>query len=197
MSKGTSGAASAKRAREADWDFNYLNAAANEGQLPGANSHAEICAPTFTATIIDEMRPQTVGRVLGVGLRVAGRLAGQRLAGTVGNSGNPASRPLTIDGVISPAAQRNAGRKTGKATANVARGVGGFLRPFSRVGGIIFLEVAGVFFLLFVLVFGQMMWRMRSSYAQGPDHPKFLMAVGLMLVFLYLSASSFWRARRK
>jgi hypothetical protein len=195
---GTSGAAaSAKRAREAYLDFNYLNAAANEGQLPGANSNAKICAPTFAATIIDEMRPQTVGRVLGVGLRVAGRLAGQRLAGTVGNPGNPTSRPVTIAGMISPETQRNAGRQTGKATANVARGVGGFLRPFRRVGGIVFLEVAGVFFLLFVLVFGQMVWRMRSNYAQGPDHPKFLMAVGLMLVFLYLSASSFWRARRK
>jgi len=98
---------------------------------------------------------------------------------------------------VSPATHRKVGRQTGKATANVARGVGGFLRPFRRVGGIVFLEVAGVFFLLFVLVFGQMMWRMRSNYAQGPDHPKFLMAVGLMLVFLYLSASSFWRARRK
>ena len=75
--------------------------------------------------------------------------------------------------------------------------MGGFLRPFRRVGGIVFLEVAGVFFLLFVLVFGQMVWRMRSNYAHGPDHPKFLMAAGLMLVFLYLSASSFWRARRK
>jgi hypothetical protein len=75
--------------------------------------------------------------------------------------------------------------------------VGGFLRPFQRVGGILFLEVAGVFFLLFVLVFGQMAWRMRSSYAQGPGHQKFLVAIALMLVFLYLSASSFWRARRK
>lgn len=140
------------------------------------------------------MRPQTVGRVLGIGLRVAGRLAGQRLAGSPGNS--PA-RPVTVAGVGGPASERHAGRQVGSATANVARGMGGFFRPFRRVGGIVFLEVMGVFFLLFVLVFGQMVWRMRSNYAQGPDHPKFLMAAGLMLVFLYLSASSFWRARRK
>jgi hypothetical protein len=42
-----------------------------------------------------------------------------------------------------------------------------------------------------------MAWRTRSSFAHGADHPKFLLAAGLMLVFLYLSVSSFWRARRK
>ncbi len=154
-------------------------------------------ASSIAATIIDGMRPQTVGRVLGVGLRVAGRLAGQRLAGSVGNAGTRASQPVTVAGVGGPGTQRNAGRQAGKATANVARGLGGFVRPFRRVGGILVLEVTGVFFLLFVLVFGQMVWRMRTSYAHGPDHSKFLVAAGLMLVFLYLSVSSFWRARRK
>lgn len=139
------------------------------------------------------MKPQTVGRVLGVGLRVAGRMAGQRLAGPAGD----ASAPATVAGAGGTEAQRHAGRQAGRATAGVARGVGGFVRPFRRVGGILMLEVTGVFFLLFVLVFGQMTWRMRSNYAQGPDHPKFLIAAGLMVVFLYLSLSSFWRARRK
>jgi len=140
------------------------------------------------------MKPQTVGRVLGVGLRVAGRIAGQRLAGPAGNS---SARPVTVAGVGGPGTQRNAVRQAGKATAGVARGLGGFLRPFRRVGGILVLEVTGVFFFLFVLVFGQMVWRMRTNYAQGPDHQKFLVAAGLMLLFLYLSVSSFWRARRK
>ena len=84
-----------------------------------------------------------------------------------------------------------------RKTGSVSRGIGGFFKPFTRVGGIVFLEVAGVFFLLFVLVFGQMVWRTRASYAAGPDHQKFLTAAGLMLVFLYLSASSFWRARKR
>jgi len=140
------------------------------------------------------MKPQTVGRVLGAGLRVAGRMAGQRLAGSGGNT-NSAARPVSV--AAAPGIQHSAGRQAGKATASVARGVGGFLRPFQRVGGILVLEVTGVFFLLFVLVFGQMAWRMRSSYAHGPDHQKFLVAAGLMLLFVYLSVSSFWRARRK
>jgi hypothetical protein len=46
-------------------------------------------------------------------------------------------------------------------------------------------------------VFGQMVWRFRLSYAVGPDHAKFLAAAALMVAFLYLSASSFWRARRR
>jgi hypothetical protein len=142
------------------------------------------------------MKAQTVGRVLGVGLRVAGRLAGQRLAGSPGSPSAP-SRPVAVAGVGGPGSQRTAGRQAGKATASVARGVGGFLRPFRRIGGILFLEVMGVFFLLFVLVFGQMVWRTRFNYAHGPDHQKFLVAGALMLIFLYLSVSSFWRARRK
>jgi hypothetical protein len=127
---------------------------------------------------------------------VAGRLAGQRLADAAGNPGAP-SRPVTVAGVGGPGTQRTAGRQAGKATGSVARGVGGFVRPFRRIGGILFLEVMGVFFLLFVLVFGQMVWRTRTNYAHGPDHQKFLVAAALMLIFLYLSVSSFWRARRK
>ncbi len=148
------------------------------------------------------MKPQTIGRVLGIGVRVAGRMAGQRLAGAAQSpTGDPpggaAARPVTIDAVNSPAAGRAAGRTAGRATGSVARGVGGFLKPFRRVGNILFLEVVGVFFFVFVLVFGQMVWRARASYLHGPDHQKFLVAAGLMLVFLYLSLSSFWRARRR
>src|ERR1700757_1869130 len=140
------------------------------------------------------MKPQTIGRVLGIGMRVAGRMAGQRLAG---NTQAAAARPMTIERVSAPARVRATGQTAGRATGSVARGVGGFLRPFGRLGSILFLEVAGVFFFVFVLVFGQTVWRARASYLHGPDHQKFLVAAGLMLLFLYLSVSSFWRARRK
>lgn len=127
-------------------------------------------------------------------MRVAGRIAGQRLAA----SGQPAAaRPMTIQGATGTVAGRAPGRTAGRATGSLARGVGGFLRPFRRVGGIIFLEVAGVFFLLFVLVFGNWAWRLRAQSVHGPEHAKFLLYAGMMLVFLYLCLSSFWRARRK
>jgi hypothetical protein len=83
------------------------------------------------------------------------------------------------------------------ASSNLAGGVGGLLRPFRRVGGIVWLEVTGAFFLLFVLVFAQALWRMRSSYAHGPGHQKFLVSAAMTAVFLYLGLSSFWRARRR
>jgi hypothetical protein len=75
--------------------------------------------------------------------------------------------------------------------------VGGFLRPFARVGGIVWLEVCGVFFFLFVAVFGRSLWIHRAGWASGPEHTQFWISVGLLLVFLYLGVSSFWRAHRK
>ena len=124
-------------------------------------------------------------------------MAGQRLASSGTASPRSASHPVTVSGVGTPGTQRNAVRSAGRASGSVARGVGAFLKPFGRVGGSVFLEVVGVFFLLFVLVFGQMAWRARLSYAHGPDHSRFLAAAVITAVFLYLSVSSFWRARKR
>jgi type VI protein secretion system component VasK len=77
------------------------------------------------------------------------------------------------------------------------KGVGGFLRPFGRVGRIVLLEVTGVFFLLPVVAFTPNLWRMRGDWAHGPEHKMFLITAGVVLLFLYLGVSSFWRARRK
>ena len=130
------------------------------------------------------MKPQTIGRALGIGLRVAGRMAGQRI--------NASAQAATV----APGAEIRA-EVLGKATGNVKRGVGGFLRPFRRVGGILWLEVTGTFFLLFALIFAQSLWRVRASYAQGPEHNRFLVAAAMVALFLYLSVSSFWRARKR
>jgi hypothetical protein len=35
------------------------------------------------------------------------------------------------------------------------------------------------------------------DYARGPNHLRFLVYSGVALVFLYLTVTSFWRARRK
>jgi hypothetical protein len=138
------------------------------------------------------MKPHSIGRTLGVGLRIAGRIAGQHVAAIAQASASVSQPPADT-----AAQSRAAGQAAGQATRGVARGVGGFLRPFGRVGGIVWLEVTGVFFFLFVLVFARALWLYRLSYLQGPDHQKFLVSVPLLLVFLYLSVSSFWRARRK
>jgi hypothetical protein len=137
------------------------------------------------------MKPQSIGRVLGIGLRVAGRVAGERLAAnsTAASAITPAA-PVSKDAALR-------GRVAGNAAKNLPRGVKGLLQPFQRVGGILWLEVTGGFFFLFVLVFGQTVWRTRLSYAHGPDHQKFLVASAMTTVFFYLSVSSFWRARRR
>ncbi len=129
-----------------------------------------------------------------MGLRVAGRMAGERLAGAASGSalGPVSGSAPAVTQTAAPAAAPATRRRS-----SVMRGLGGFVRPFSRVGGIVFLEVAGVFFLLFVLVFGGMAWRLRDGVTQGPHHQEFLVAAALALVFLYLCVSSFWRARQR
>jgi hypothetical protein len=139
------------------------------------------------------MKPQAIGRALGIGLRVAGRIAGQRVAGAQAAPGQHASAAATP----SAAQSRSAGQAAGKATRGVAHGVGGFLRPFRRVGGILWLEVTGVFFLLFALVFATALYRTRPLHLHGPFDKAFVVSAVMMLVFLYLGVTSFLSARRK
>jgi hypothetical protein len=140
------------------------------------------------------MKPKSIGRTLGIGFRVAGRVAGKRIAAGTRAAANAPTQQPSAEAV---AQSRAKGKAAGQVTRGVARGVGGFLRPFRRVGGILWLQVTGVFFFLPVVVFAPLLWRTRASYAQGPDHRTFLITAGVMVVFLYLSVTSFWRARRK
>jgi hypothetical protein len=149
------------------------------------------------------MKPQTIGRALGIGLRVAGRMAGERMGGQ-NSAANAPGMPSQLGQPPAPGGAEQAreqvratGQVAGKAARNVARGVGGFLRPFQRVGGILWLEVSGVFFALPVVVFAPAVWRSRLSWASGPDHRTFLISLGIVLLFFYLSVTSFLRARRK
>jgi len=89
------------------------------------------------------------------------------------------------------------GRAAGQATRGVGRGVSGFFKPFKSVGSKILLEVMGVFFFLPVAVFAPVLWRSRDSWHTGPDHRTFLAAAVVVVVFLYLGVSSFWRARKR
>ena len=140
------------------------------------------------------VRPESIGRIFGIGVRVAGRLAGQAIMGE-GQQTN-ASTPSTQQGA-SPANAADRGRVAGQTTRGVARGLSGFFKPFRSVGGKIWLEVTGVFFLLPVLVFSPVLWRTRASWQHGPDHRTFLSSALFVIVFLYLGVSSFWRAARK
>jgi hypothetical protein len=158
------------------------------------------------------VNPNEFGKKLGIGVRVAGRIAQQRMQEKAAESARnqssnpqqaasgasahsvPASMP-TREEVLNQS--REFAAKSHKYTRAAGRGVGGFLRPFRRVGGILWLQVTGFFFGLFGLYFAQDLWRTRLSYAAGPQHQRFLIAVALTLLFGYLSVSAFWRARRR
>jgi hypothetical protein len=127
-------------------------------------------------------------------MRVAGRLAGQAIMGEgqQTNAVTPNTQPGAPTGNAS-----DRGRVAGQTTRGVARGLSGFFKPFRSVGGKIWLEVTGVFFLLPVLVFSPVLWRTRASWQQGPDHRTILSAAVIIVIFLYLGVSSFWRAGRR
>ena len=143
------------------------------------------------------MKPEKLGRVLGTGVRVAGRLmsereqdarravaAGQQMQAEIRTETRAAMRQELAQGAR--AASRAAGR-----------GVGGFLRPFQRVGGILWLEVTGFFFGMFAVYFGADAWRVRVALHAGPEHNHLLLAAGACAGFAYLSVSAFWGARRR
>lgn len=156
------------------------------------------------------MGPQRIGRALGIGLRVAGRVVGKRVAESAKSAASGSQPGVAGPGVAAQAqavrdevraAHREARQEAGRAAVQTAKGVGrgvaGFLKPFQRVGGILWLEVMGVFFLVFVLAFVPTVWKTRASFAHGPDQRTFWSAAAIIAVFLYLSVSSFWRARKR
>jgi hypothetical protein len=154
------------------------------------------------------MRSRRIGRALGIGVRVAGRIAGRRLAAQA-QSGATAVRAQMagvagavgrgVSGAV--AKDRTAGSQAEQSTTQTGRGLsqglGGFFRPIRRVGGIVWLEVTGVFFLLPVIVFAPALWREGLAYSHTSDHKTFWITAVIVVVFLYLGISSFWRARRR
>ena len=160
------------------------------------------------------MYPRNIGRALGIGVRVAGRIAGQRIAAagqpatsapvSANSSVNRSANPVDINSVEAQSAVaastiraqsqvQTVGRTAAQTTRGISAGISGFLRPFRRVGGIVWLEVTGSFFLLFAAIFALRLWQNWSG--TGAISRDF--AIGAAVVFLYLGATSFWRARRR
>ncbi len=153
------------------------------------------------------MYPRNIGRALGISVRVAGRIAGQRIAASsqsAASAPNSASR-VDINSVSSQSTVASgstiraqspaqaATRTAAQTSRGISAGISGFLRPFRRVGGIVWLEVTGSFFLLFAAVFALRLWQSWSGI-NGISRD---FAIGAAVVFLYLGVSSFWRARHR
>jgi hypothetical protein len=144
------------------------------------------------------MRPRNIGRALGIGVRIAGHIAGQRIAGSAQSAASAphvnAQSVVAASRVTQVQSQaRTAGSIAAQTSRGVSKGIGGFLRPFRRVGGIVWLEVTGTFFLLFAALFALRLWQSWSGIGQISRD----LSIGAAVVFLYLGVSSFWRARRR
>lgn len=143
------------------------------------------------------MEPESLGRRLGIGVRVASRIAKQRMDAAAQQAPQTTQRvsqaaASTIREQAPQVAQRVSA--TGKGARRFGQAIWG---PFVHVAHTLSLEVFGVFFALFALFFGQAVYKVHTAYATGADHTKFLLYGALTVLFSYFSLSSFLRARRK
>jgi hypothetical protein len=138
--------------------------------------------------------------LLGIGARVAGRAAIQGIDAATSAPTAAANRDVVPPQTDAGGFSRDSAAAilaTRAARKNLSRGVGGFFRPFMRVGGILWLEVTGSLFLLLALVLLSGLWRIRPAHASGPYTSGFLVTAAITVMFLYMGVSSFWRARKR
>jgi hypothetical protein len=146
------------------------------------------------------MEPNRFGRKLGIGVRVASRMARERLVQASAASATPAatapqpeSPPATpplrpLKNYAEPA------RRVGEGTRRFGKA---FIGPLAHVSGTLWLEITGLFFALFAAFFGQYAWRARAGILHGPERAHFLVFSLATLVFLYFALSSFIKANRR
>ena len=134
------------------------------------------------------MRSSTFGRALGIGVR----LFAQRVQPP---PPTPAQRQAA-------AARRHArGEQLGKGARNLRAGgrqLGrGLWNPLAHAGSILWLEITGLFFLLFAVFFAQHLWLLRANARSGPEHTHFWVYVGCAALFTWFAVSSFVKANRR
>lgn len=131
------------------------------------------------------MEPNTLGRKFGIGIRVASRMILDRAAQA---SPPPAKTAPSIP--VYPA--------HGKAVARGARKFGESMwKPFAHASGVLWLQITGLFFALFTIVFASNIYKLRQYSSAGVGHSRFLTYAVVTLVFAYFTFSSFYRAGRK
>jgi hypothetical protein len=144
------------------------------------------------------MEPKKVGRTLGIGVRVASNMLRERVERAAASSPAPSmagNRPPT------PAATSVRSVPVSERVASAKRGAKAFgqalLGPFTHAGGVLWLEITGLFFAVFALFFVQSVYRVRTAWRQGPEHTHLLLYGAMAFAFAWFSVSSFARAYRK
>ncbi len=80
----------------------------------------------------------------------------------------------------------------------LGKGFSVFAQNVRGVARGLFLEITGVFFLLFVLIGVGATWREYAAWSAGKIGPgKLLLAVCFTVLFLYFGITSFWRSRQR
>ena len=144
------------------------------------------------------MEPKKVGRTLGIGVRVASNMLRERVERAAASSpatsttGNRPPMPASTSVGSIPMSRRVATAKRGAKAFGQA-----LLGPFTHAGGVLWLEITGLFFALFALFFVQSVYRVHTAWRQGPEHTHLLLYCALAFVFAWFSVSSFARAYRK
>jgi len=144
------------------------------------------------------MEPKKVGRTLGIGVRVASNMLRERVERAAASSpaasttGNRPPMPASTSVHPVPMSKRVATAKRGAKAFGHA-----LLGPFTHAGGVLWLEITGLFFALFALFFVQSVYRVRTAWRQGPEHSHLLLYCAMALAFAWFSVSSFARAYRK
>ena len=145
------------------------------------------------------MEPKRFGRKLGIGVRVASRMAKERAAKSAAASPSTsaaAAATQTAPRIPPPPARNYAepARRVGEGSRRFGKALWG---PLAHISGTLWLEITGLFFALFAVFFGQNAWRTRASALHGPEHAHFALYSVVTLIFLYFCVSSFVKARRR
>jgi hypothetical protein len=150
------------------------------------------------------MGAETAGRKLGIGLRLAARAARDRAAqaasapsatsSTTSAQGTPANGKPSANAVGAATQVQSTARGVGRGAKRFAEALWG---PMAHTGGVLWLEITGLFFALFALFFAQNVYKFRHNYISGPDHLHFWVYSGLTLLFAAFTFSQFSKARRK
>ncbi len=137
------------------------------------------------------MRPDRLGRAVGIGAR----LFGQRVLPPKPPAPTPAQQRAAAEQRL------HRGEQLGRKARGVRQGGRNFGRavwnPFAHAGSILWLEITGMFFALFAVLFGQHLWTIRAAYRGGAEHAHFVAYAALCCLFVYFAASSFLRARTR
>ena len=109
----------------------------------------------------------------------------------------PMPRPVQT-ALKSTANAASQGKVTAKAVAQGTKRFGEAIwGPMAHTGGVLWLEITGLFFALFAAFFGQNAYKFRGNWKGGPDRAHFIVYSALTILFVAFTVSQFYLARQK